>query len=81
VEDSWPAWPAKGAGMWAVGITHTYADDGDREEGGPTAIIDGILSRTLDPMDRTPLRRCPGMRFRVSRGARAEPRGSGVSSA
>jgi HAD superfamily hydrolase (TIGR01509 family) len=38
---------AKGAGMWAVGITHTYAADGLREAGAD-AIIDGLKTLTPD---------------------------------
>ena len=38
---------AKGAGMWAVGITHTYAAEALREAGAD-AIIDGLETLTPD---------------------------------
>ena len=48
---------AKGAGMWAVGITHTYAADGLREAGAD-AIIDRLKTLTPDWIARrfTPVR-------------------------
>ena len=48
---------AKGAGMWAVGITHTYTA-AQLRQAGADAVIDGL--ETLDPrLDRPAVRHGP----------------------
>jgi beta-phosphoglucomutase-like phosphatase (HAD superfamily) len=43
---------AKGAGMWAVGITHTYEAEQLRQSGAD-AVIDGLATLTPAWIDRT----------------------------